>query len=186
MLFWILLIPIKCLEIFGFSYLLNFIFKSFTKTRHLSDDEIKQLRKIYGSIINFKHIRINENSKWAKIGAKKVKKTHLGFVWMNTINFSRSINCKTHNSDLSWLIHEMVHVAQFEKLGIQYIFEALLAQKYGGYDYGGKHNLINRQLKHFNLEQQAEIIKDYAKDLKQNKDTNVYKNYIKALQKLDI
>jgi hypothetical protein len=181
-LIWVILIPLKFLEIFGFTYILNSIFKLFIKSRHLNRYEVEYLKTIFPNSINYQFIRINENSKWARIGAKNTKKEHLAFVWMNTINFTRPINCQYNFSDLRWLVHEMVHIAQFKTLGIQYIFEAFLAQKYGGYNYGGLTNLNKHQLKDFNLEQQADIIKDYVLDLNQNKDVTIYKTYLNDLQ----
>lgn len=175
---WIILIPFKFLEIFGFSYILNSIFRLFIKSRQLNNYEVEYLNTIFPQSINFQSIRINENSKWARIGAKKTKKQHLAFVWMNTINFTRPINCQSNLNDLTWLVHEMVHIAQFKALGIQYVFEALLAQKYGGYNYGGEENLTSHQLNDFNLEQQADIIKNYVLDVNQNKDVSNYKPYL--------
>jgi hypothetical protein len=179
---WLTLIPLKFLEIFGFSYVLNSIFRVSIKSRYLTKNEVKYLKTIFPNTINYQLIRINEYSKWAKIGAKNTKKKHLAFVWMNTINFTRPINCQSNLSDLRWLVHEMVHIAQFKKLGIQYVFEALLAQKFGGYNYGSKENLKGHQLNYFNLEQQADIIKDYVLDLSQNKDVTIYKTYLNDLQ----
>ncbi len=178
---WWMLVPIKFLEIFGFSYLLNYFYRWTIHSRQLNQNEIDFLTTVFPLSINYKVIRINENSKWAKIGAKNTKKQHLAFVWMNTINFSRSINCDLQKSDLWWLVHEMVHIAQFKTLGVQYIFEALLAQRFGGYNYGGKSNLKGRQLNYFNLEQQAEIIKDYVLDLSFKKDVEIYQPYLKDL-----
>ena len=180
-LIWWILIPLKFLEIFGLSHLLNHIFKWTTKSRQLNKYEIEFLTTVFPSSINYKVIRINENSKWAKIGAKNTKKHHLAFVWMNTINFTRPINCSVNDSDLRWLVHEMVHITQFKALGIQYIFEALLAQKFGDYNYGGKQNLKEHQLNYFNLEQQADIIKDYVLDLSQKNDVEIYQPYLKDL-----
>jgi len=179
---WVILIPLKFLEIFGFSHVLNFIFRLFIKSRQLNNYEVEYLKTIFPQSINFQSIRINENSKWARIGAIKTKKQHLAFVWMCTINFTRPINCQSNLSDLTWLVHEMVHIAQFKAIGIQYIFEALLAQKYGGYNYDGNANLISHQLKDFNLEQQADIIKNYVLDVNQNKDVSNFKPYLKDLR----
>lgn len=183
-LIWIVLIPFKLLEIFGFSHLLNLLFRITTTSRHLTPTEIEALQAHFPKSIKYKWVRLNENSNWARVGAKNTKKHHLAFVWMNTINFTRPINCSVDN-DLWWLVHEMVHIAQFKKLGIQYIFEALLAQRFGGYDYGGKQNLKEHHLNYFNLEQQAEIIKDYVKDIRHNKDVSIYQNYIQDLRRFE-
>lgn len=65
------------------------------------------------------------------------------------------------------LIHELVHVWQYERLGSVYIPLALKAQhSKEGYDYGGVQALqqalaTGRDLLDFNLEQQADIVADY-------------------------
>ena len=157
---WLLLIPIKLIEIFGFSFLLNFIFKSLSNTRALNTFEINELKTVFKNSIDYSLIRVNESSKWAKIGSKSANTKHLGFVWMNTVNFTTTISCKNKTNDMAWLVHEMVHVAQYNKLGIQYIFEALIAQHIGGYSFGGPEQLNkNNNLNYYNLEQQADIIK---------------------------
>ena len=67
----------------------------------------------------------------------------------------------------SLLIHELVHVWQYQKVGIVYIPRALVAQRSAeGYDYGGAEGLeaarqAGRSLLEFNLEQQADIVSDY-------------------------
>ena len=64
------------------------------------------------------------------------------------------------------LVHELVHVLQYEKMGIVYIPRALSAQSARpSYDYGGLVALENQWNKDnglaaFNLEQQADIISD--------------------------
>jgi hypothetical protein len=69
--------------------------------------------------------------------------------------------------DDALLIHELVHVWQYQRLGFRYIPQALRAQASGaGYDYGGTEALYRarregKTLFDFNLEQQADIIADY-------------------------
>ena len=94
------------------------------------------------------------------MGLKFTKTPHLGFVWMHTINFTTSLSCERKINDMAWLVHEVVHISQYNCLGIQYIFEALIAQYIGGYSYGGIEELKkNNKLNFYNLEQQADIIK---------------------------
>jgi hypothetical protein len=67
----------------------------------------------------------------------------------------------------SLLVHEMMHVWQYQHLGVIYIPKALSAQySLMKYDYGGKPGLMQavedgKKLLDFNFEQQAEIITDY-------------------------
>jgi Domain of unknown function (DUF4157) len=69
-------------------------------------------------------------------------------------------------SNVAILVHELVHVYQYERAGSRYFAEALLAQHEAGYDYGGAAALQLAQLqgKHlcdFNREQQAQIAQDF-------------------------
>ncbi|MGV6861069.1 MAG: hypothetical protein ACWA41_04820 [Putridiphycobacter sp.] len=182
-LFWLTLMPIKFLEIFGFGEFLNLLFKSTVSTRSLSPFEQQELKLIFGNNLNFNHIRVNTSSHLAKIGAKISGKKHLAFVWMKTINFSRPINCEKNRHDMDWLVHEAVHILQYQKLGIQYIFEALLAQNFGGYHYGNFSELNTAKLSAYNLEQQADIVKDAYCALKNQKNLQLVshiKNQINA------
>ena len=175
---WLILIPFKILEIIGFSYLLNFIFKSFSKTRTLTNYEIQELQLVFKNSIDYSKVRINETSKWAKIGSKSTKSKHLGFVWMQTINFTRVIDCENNLNDIEWLVHEMVHISQFKTLGIQYIFEALIAQHIGGYNYGGQSELQNNKpLNYYNLEQQADILKHHYRALKHKNEDTIFQKF---------
>lgn len=79
--------------------------------------------------------------------------------------------------DDSTLIHELVHVWQYEQLGADYIPESLSAQLSNeGYDFGSDEGLRNR-LEHcqgltsFNFEQQAAIVEEYY-NKKTDKDTD--------------
>jgi hypothetical protein len=67
---------------------------------------------------------------------------------------------------LDTAVHELTHVAQYQKVGAVYIVEALCAQNTGaGYDYG---DLSARRSKgdtfaSLNREQQAEVCEDFYK-----------------------
>jgi len=166
---WIFLIPIKLIEILGLSYLIHFLFSLTIKSRPLTEFEKQDLKLIFKDSIKYDAIRINETSRWAKIGAKSIRKKHMGFVFLYTINFTRALKCKTVKTDMQWLVHETTHIAQFNKLGLQYILEALIAQQYGGYNFGSIKNAYQNPLNYFNLEQQAEIIKHIYYQTKHDK-----------------
>jgi hypothetical protein len=61
------------------------------------------------------------------------------------------------------LVHELVHVWQYQQQGATYIPRALRAQfSKQGYDYGGLQTLEAKpKLSDYNLEQQADIVMDY-------------------------
>lgn len=67
------------------------------------------------------------------------------------------------------LIHELVHVIQYQQHGSPYLLRALVAQySREGYHYGGVSTLRKMRrngqgLSAFNYEQQAAIVEDYAR-----------------------
>lgn len=133
--------------------------------RALTQIEKEEARKIFQDSKWLGDVRVLEESRWAKKWAKKMGAYNLAFVVGHTIRFSRKIKPLPGNTDMTWLIHELVHVAQMEANGLQYIPEALYAQQTGGYDYGGPKNLAGKRLSMFNREQQAAIIEHYYQEV---------------------
>ncbi len=91
------------------------------------------------------------------------------FTLFHTINLPASGHHSRGNLDL--LVHEMVHVWQFENVGSVYIWQALKAQRsVEGYDYGGWQKWVtDRQngwkFSGYNREQQGHIAQDYYADV---------------------
>ncbi len=86
------------------------------------------------------------------------------FTLFHTINFPKKSGCS--RNDLSLVVHELVHVFQFEKIGSLYIPQALRAQMKEGYDYGGRQQLaqdwsVGKHFRDYNREQQGKIAQDY-------------------------
>ena len=76
-------------------------------------------------------------------------------------------------SHLDLVVHELVHVYQFEVVGSLYIWQALRAQRTNGYDYGGQCKLVKDRVndKHFrdyNREQKGKIAQDYYSQVVEN------------------
>jgi hypothetical protein len=135
-----------------FLMMLNRIFKRNTRT--LTQREIILAQSVFGESINYQKVRMDEMSSIA------CKKYHLAYVGFHIINSWGAIQ-DTH------FIHEMVHVWQYQKLGIVYIPRALYAQTtQEGYNYGGiaalqKARMEGKNLLDFNYEQQGDIVADY-------------------------
>lgn len=104
-----------------------------------------------------KSITVIENSWLARFGKWINRFSSLGLGVGRTVHFSRTID--TQNSfDQKWFIHEVAHTLQFKHRGIVYIPEALIAQQFSGYDFGGKTGMDStKKLRSFNPEQQADI-----------------------------
>lgn len=123
-------------------------------TRPLSPTEKKLARSVFGEVLYLDAIRIDTK---AHISCQK---HGIAYVSYFTINAWGGLRPEI-------LVHELVHVWQYQKLGGAYIPMALRAQQSKeGYNYGGLEELKaskarNGKITAFNLEQQAEIIADY-------------------------
>ncbi|MEM1121358.1 MAG: hypothetical protein AAGJ18_12975 [Bacteroidota bacterium] len=153
-LLWILEFFVLLLEIIGVGELYETItdFAKFN-TRPMHDWEIQLAQSIFGNSIDYQPVRIDERA-W--LGPKQY---HFFYVSFHLIN--------------SWeqmpnhiLIHELMHIWQYQRIGAIYTVRALIAQRTRmGYDYGGirgiQEKIANGQsLLDFNLEQQADVVAD--------------------------
>ena len=123
------------------------------KTRKMNGAELELAYAVFGQSIPLQLVSLNPDSL-----PVKMKKT-TAFVSFFTINFFNDLPAYL-------LIHELVHIWQYERYGSSYISEAIWAQRWGGgYNYGGLEPLMKysqgKGLAAFNFEQQADIIEDY-------------------------
>ena len=153
--YWLTEVFICFLEIFGLPEIYETI-TDFAKpsTRPLHDWEISMAREIFGNAINYQRVRVDES---AYLGPRQQLFCYASFYIINSWGPMKN----------STLIHELVHIWQYENMGAVYIPRALWAQTTDvGYNYGGldqiKLSLLqNETLYDFNLEQQGDIISDY-------------------------
>lgn len=124
------------------------------KGRGLTKKEKDAVDQILGDSLRTDIIMIDEK---ARVGTKRLSAAYVSY---NTINTASVIRMKL-------LMHELVHVWQYQNFGSIYLLHALVAQKsIHGYDYGGFENLYrlarsNADLHQFNFEQMAEIVEDF-------------------------
>jgi hypothetical protein len=133
--------------------LLNWIFKR--SMRKLTDDETTLALDIYGDTLNYKFVYVDADSQFL------TKKYHFAYVSFNIINYCDDMHDHT-------LIHELMHVYQYQRFGSVYIYRALHAQTklQDPYSYGGVDGLLaayneKKSLFDFNFEAQASIIEHY-------------------------
>jgi hypothetical protein len=143
------------LDISGFPFWYEILTTLFKRTvRPLNEKEKREAWHIFGDCLRYDLIQI-DTKPYMGLGRDVV-----AYVTFFTIRYKRKIS-------MPILIHELVHVWQFQQFGSVYISKALKAQKSKeGYNYGGAENLYHgmmcgRNLTSFNFEQQAEIIEDY-------------------------
>ena len=153
--YWWLELFLLFLDVVGISEIIEIVmdFAKFN-SRPLNSWERDLAYEVFGDSINYDRVRLDE---FALIGPKQKLYCYVSFYMINSWG-------SMHNSVL---LHELVHVWQFQHLGIVYIPRALSAQRSAeGYDYGGVSLLRIAMEKgiglvDFNLEQQADIIMDY-------------------------
>ncbi|MCB0568857.1 MAG: hypothetical protein KDC66_03800 [Phaeodactylibacter sp.] len=123
-------------------------------SRPLAAREKQLARAIFGRSVNYERVRIDER---AFAGPRQFRLCYVSFYHINAWGPMPD----------ALLVHELVHVWQYQRMGIVYIPRALHA-RYSpeGYNYGGAEGLqaalsAGRSFHDFNLEQQADIVADY-------------------------
>ena len=149
---WVIELIVLILELFGFGELYETA-NDFLKfhSRSLTLTELQLAKSVFGNTIDFAPVRLDE-------------KAHLGprFYRFCYVSFNLINSWGTMHPHI--LIHELVHVWQYQQMGAIYMIRALIAQHtHCGYDYGGIRSLKERRkkgegLRDFNLEQQGDII----------------------------
>ena len=128
------------------------------KGRSLKEDEMAMLRSIYGDSIDYSKVQIKEG----KAGLISTFNPDRPFVVGNTIYVpSGSMSEDT-------LVHEMMHVWQYQNGGVDYMGKAVAAQWWGPADpTGGSRGyfydddvVAGKPFEKLNPEQQAELIED--------------------------
>ena len=158
--FWFVGLAFLLLDIFGLTDLYDVVCLWIKKyARPLSDIELIEARKIFFDSPELDMVIIDPAARFG------TRKHHIIYVSFYTINSWGAISNPV-------LIHELMHIWQYEKFGSAYIALALQAQfSKMRYDYGGVPALIKNQgvpfSVAFNFEQQADLIEDYYRS-KQN------------------
>ena len=136
--------------------------------RGLTEDELREARRVFGDAVRYSEVRCVFGTFGSAFGYARTV--------FHTIYFPRT-------PSMPWLIHELTHVWQAERIGVWYIFRALWAQIRGGYDYGGEERLravraAGGTIASFNLEQQGEIMADYYTRLVGGGDVGAFEGYV--------
>lgn len=146
------LMEVFCIPIFFI--LGHYVFLDKSRLRSLTPEEKVLVRSVFGDQIDVSYVLLNPAM------SMRVRKFAYAYVTLNMVHFDQSI------SD-SILLHEMMHVYQYQRYGVVYAFRALAAQRSEEkYDYGGAMGLFDamvqgKRLDEFNFEQQAQIVEDY-------------------------
>jgi hypothetical protein len=118
-------------------------------TRLLTAIEKQRGQMIFGNQVNFKLVMLDKRSLPIK------RKMAMAYVLCNTVHSWRVLPADV-------LVHEFVHVWQYQHFGAGYIAAALFAQTTdAGYNYTFKNDWAEDRLFDLNAEQMADFIQDY-------------------------
>jgi hypothetical protein len=157
--------------------------------RPLTHIEVAEARLVFGAGLNYARVHIVENTplpNWiADLGrSPKPNSVTLG----NLSLFPLALRTLTADiaagdlNDMGWLIHELAHQWQFQRLGWSYLPRAMRVQLREGMK-GYRYQLAaDRRLFEFNLEQQGDIARDYYAAFKRGQDVNLWEPLIAELR----
>lgn len=176
-----------------------------TIKRRLYAWEIEEARRVFGNQLNYDRIWIHEHSWlpiWIEQAARFLRPDHssgepiaitIGYhcLFPERLLIERVNPSYPEHYKIAWLIHELTHVWQYQRIGWNYLIKALILQLSEGisaYYYGGASGLMRafesgKNLADFNLEQQGEISRAYYNRLVRNHDISAWQPFIEELKK---
>ncbi len=137
--------------------LFEFVWHITSRVSRLSQDEIDSTSSVLGTTtLRYDSVRVAEGGLLRIIF--KLNKGR-AFTTFNTINLPGSGSQSRSHLDI--VVHELIHVYQFELAGSIYIWQALRAQRATGYWYGGWQQLKEdwsngKHFRDYNREQQGQ------------------------------
>jgi hypothetical protein len=180
---WLVALFTRLADLLGLPELIDFVWCTASHMSPLTGTEIATAARILGpTALRWGDVRVAQGGflgLWYRLKGERA------FNMFYTINLPRSGPHARENLDI--LIHELVHVFQYERLGSVYGAESLYAQRTGGYNYGGAEGLRQaraqgRRFGAFNREQQASIVQDYYLQLCHGWDTTDYEPFIAEMR----
>jgi hypothetical protein len=180
---WLVALLTRLADIPGLPELIDFVWRIASHMTPLTGTEIAVAARILGpTAIRWGDVRVAQGG---FLGLWYRLKGDRAFATFYTVNLPRTGPHARENLDI--LIHELVHVFQYERLGSVYGPESLYAQKTDGYNYGGAEGLRRalaegRRFCGFNREQQASIVQDYYLQLCHGWDATDYEPFIAEMR----
>jgi hypothetical protein len=180
---WLATLITRLLDLIGLPELLDFLWRTASHVSPLTGWEIAAASRVLGpTALRWGDVRVAQGG-LLRLCLKL--RGDRAFATFYTINLPRSGLHARENLDV--LIHELVHVCQYERVGSVYGPESLYAQRTSGYHYGGPEGLRRAwaEGKHFcafNREQQAQIVQDYYLQLCHGWDTTDYEPFIAEMR----
>ena len=170
------------------------------KGRQLSPTEIQEARLVFAGALDYPRVRVLEGVTWTDALARRGQAapvtsppTHnavtLGWNCYFPVRLQTSVADLAAGNlrDMAWLVHELTHAWQYQHTGWRYLWKALAVQVHLGtaaYAYGGEEglNASTSGLFGFNVEQQADIARDYYARRRLGKDCAAWERMIQELR----
>ncbi|NJN66226.1 MAG: hypothetical protein HC884_05705 [Chloroflexaceae bacterium] len=157
--------------------------------RSFTAEEQTAARLVLGdSAIAWNRVRVVEEGFWRYLTALPPF-SNRAFVWGYAI-----VIPDARRVSRSLIVHEAVHVLQYERGGWGYALQSLVGQVRRGrafYDYGGVDGLqralaTGKRLRDFNVEQQASLAQHYYEACLRGADTRFYEPFVAELRRGEV
>jgi hypothetical protein len=174
-------------------------------TRNLYTWEVHEARRVFASSLAYERVRVHECATWPdtldRFG-RRLKRMDAA-IQPNAITIGNHcyfpVRLMENPADLGvpadprlgWLMHELAHVWQYQRMGWSALLRAIKAQFTLGnqvYDFGGEPGLalayhIGQRLVDLNPEQQGEICRSYYDRLVRGVDVSAWLPFIEEFQR---
>ena len=159
---WLLTLLAQLLDLFGLGEVFCFLIRLLARVTPLTGEEIAAAVAVLGpKAVRYGDVRVAEDGLLRLVFALNRDRAFTTFYTLNLP--ARGFH---QRANFAILLHELVHVYQYERTGSPYLGQCIYAQAAQGYGYGeeeGLHQALmtGKHFRHFNREQQAQIVQDY-------------------------
>jgi hypothetical protein len=174
---------LELLDLIGMPEIFAFIWRMATRVSPLTGEEIAAASLVLGPrALRYQDVRVAEGGVLRWIFKRNGNRA---FATFHTVNLPEEGHHQRSNLEI--VVHEVIHVYQYERAGSRYFAEALLGQQEEGYGYGGPDGLLEavtrgKRFADFNREQQAQIAQDYLAALRLRAPLAPYEPFIDQLR----
>jgi hypothetical protein len=183
LLYWLFICGSYLFDLFGGPEIIQFFLRASSKARPLSVEEIQAIKTVLSpQSIRLGDVRVASRGILSLVF--RLNKNRAFATW-HTVNLPEK-----RVEDIPLIVHELIHIYQYERVGSLYIGQGLWAQVRqgrGAYDYGGADGLkadraAGKHLSDYNREQQCQIVQDYFSFLQATGNVDAFSPYISELK----
>ena len=170
--------------------------------RPLHDFEVEEARRVFADRLDHTRVQVHECATWPdtihRVGRRvrglppPPEGEHNAITFGNGCYFPIRMPAALTSPDdpfgMGWLMHELTHAWQFQRMGWLYLLRALMAQlTMRPYDFGGEDGLRSARAQNwtitdFSPEQQGEITRTYYIRLRKGQDVSAWQPFIDDIQ----